>query len=221
MLRLYDFPESGNGYKVRLMLHRLAIPFELVELDITKGETRTPGFLSKNRNGRIPTLELEDGTCLAESNAILCYLAEGTDLWPAGRLARARTLQWLFFEQYSHEPFVAVARAWRRVFGMTPEREAQLPGKMKGGYQALDVMEDALTGRRFLVDDRFGVADIALYAYTHVAGEGGFDLARYPAIRAWLGRVATEPRHVPITWRPADHARQAGSPGAAPDPVFT
>jgi glutathione S-transferase len=209
MLRLYDFLDSGNGYKVRLLLHRLAIPFELIELDIAKGETRTPGFLKKNRNGRIPTLELEDGTCLAESDAIIVYLAEGTPLWPNERLSRARTLQWLFFEQYSHEPFIAVARAWRHVFGMTPERAAQLPAKMAGGYQALDVMEEALTGRRFFVDDRFGVADIALYAYTHVADEGGFELAGYPAIRAWLARVATDPRHVPITWRPSDDQRVA------------
>jgi glutathione S-transferase len=211
MLHLYDFLDSGNGYKVRLVLHTLGIPFRLTELDITKGETRTPEFLRKNRNGRIPTLELEDGTCLAESNAIICYLAEGTALWPAERLSRARMLQWLFFEQYSHEPFIAVARAWKHVFGMTPEREAQLPAKMKGGYAALDVMEEALTGRRFFVDDRFSLADIALYGYTHVAHEGGFDLAKYPAIRAWLARVAAEPRHVPITWRPSDAAQRAAS----------
>lgn len=210
MLRLYDFLPSGNGYKVRLLLHKLGLPFELVELDISKGETRTPEFLKKNRNGRIPTLELEDGACLAESNAILCFLAEGTEFWPADRLARARTLQWLFFEQYSHEPYIAVARAWTHVLGgMTELQQAQLPAKIKGGYQALDVMEEALAGRRFLVDDRFGLADIALYAYTHVADEGGFDLASYPAIRAWLDRVASLPRHVPITWRPADAERAA------------
>jgi glutathione S-transferase len=209
MMHLYDFLPSGNGYKVRLLLHKLRIPFELTELDISKGETRTPEFLEKNRNGRIPTLELEDGTCLAESNAILCYLAEGTEFWPADRLARARTLQWLFFEQYSHEPYIAVVRAWKHVLGgMTELQQAQLPGKIKGGYQALDVMEQALDGRRFLVDDRFGLADIALYAYTHVADEGGFDLAKCPAIRAWLDRVAALPRHVPITWRPGNVAAQ-------------
>ncbi len=210
MLRLYDFLPSGNGYKVRLLLHKLGLPFELIELDISKGETRRPEFLEKNRNGRIPTLELEDGTCLAESNAILCYLAEGSEFWPAERLARARTLQWLFFEQYSHEPYIAVVRAWTHVLGgMTELQQAQLPAKIKGGYQALDVMEEALTGRRFLVDDRFGLADIALYAYTHVADEGGFDLSKYPAIRAWLDRVAALPRHVPITWRPTDEQRAA------------
>lgn len=210
MLRLYDFLPSGNGYKVRLLLHKLGLPFELIELDISKGETRRPEFLEKNRNGRIPTLELEDGTCLAESNAILCYLAEGSEFWPTDRLARARTLQWLFFEQYSHEPYIAVVRAWTHVLGgMTELQQAQLPAKIKGGYQALDVMEEALTGRRFLVDDRFGLADIALYAYTHVADEGGFDLSNYPATRAWLDRVAALPRHVPITWRPTDEQRAA------------
>jgi len=212
MLRLYDFLPSGNGYKVRLVLHKLGLPFELIELDIAKGETRTPEFLKKNSNGRIPTLELDDGTCLAESNAIICYLAEGTELWPESRLARARTLQWLFFEQYSHEPYIAVVRAWTHVLGgMTDLQHAQLPGKINGGYQALDVMEEALDGKRFLVDDRFGLADIALYAYTHVADEGGFDLGKYPAIRAWLDRVAALPRHVPITWRPTDAVARVAS----------
>lgn len=210
MLRLYDFLPSGNGYKVRLLLHKLGVPFELVERDISKGETRTPDFLAKNSNGRIPTLELEDGTCLAESNAILCYLAEGTDLWPADRLDRARTLQWLFFEQYSHEPCIAVVRAWKHVLGgMTDLQQAMLPSKIKGGYDALGVMEKALAGRQFLVDDKFGLADIALYAYTHVAHEGEFDLSPYRAVRAWLDRVAALPGHVPITWRPGDEQRAA------------
>jgi glutathione S-transferase len=210
MLHLYDFLPSGNGYKVRLVLHKLGLPFRLTELDISKGETRTPEFLKKNSNGRIPTLELEDGACLAESNAIICYLAEGSELWPQSRLDRARTLQWLFFEQYSHEPYIAVVRAWTHVLGgMTDLQHAQLPGKISGGYQALDVMERALDGRKFFVDDRFGLADVALYAYTHVADEGGFDLGKYPAIRAWLDRVAALPRHVPITWRPTDEQRVA------------
>lgn len=211
-MRLYDFLPSGNGYKVRLLLHKLGIPFELIELDIAKGETRTPEFLAKNSNGRIPTLELEDGTCLAESNAILCYLAEGTDFWPADRLARAHTLQWLFFEQYSHEPFIAVVRAWKHVLGGMGElQQAMLPSKIKGGYDALGVMEKALTGRRFFVDDHFGLADIALYAYTHVAHEGEFDLAPYPAVRGWIDRVAALPGHVPITWRPSDSVERAAS----------
>jgi glutathione S-transferase len=204
MLRLYDFLDSGNGYKVRLLLHKLGLSFQLVECDILKGETRRPEFLKKNPNGRIPTLELEDGSFLAESGAILWYLAEGTDFAPITRLDRARTLQWMFFEQYSHEPYIAVMRAWRHVgFGLTPEREAQVPEKMAKGYQALDVMEQHLAKNLWFVGQRFGLADIALYAYTHVAHEGGFEIKRYPAIRGWLARVEAEPRHVPITWKPA------------------
>jgi glutathione S-transferase len=208
MLRLYDFLESGNGYKVRLTLARLAIPCELVEVDILRGQSRTPEFLRRNPNGRIPVLELEDGTHLAESDAIIWYLAEGTDLAPRSRLARAETLRWMFFEQYSHEPFIAVARFWKHhVKELSELQRLDLPERMKKGYAALDVMEQALARAPFLVDGRFGLADIALYAYTHVAGEGGFELARYPAIRAWLARVAAEPGHVTIDHRP---------PGARP-----
>ena len=207
MLRLYDYLPSGNGYKVRLALARLAIPYELVEVDIHKAETRTPDFLRRNPIGRVPVLELDDGTPLAESNAILWYLAEDTTLAPRGRLARAETLRWLFFEQYSHEPNIAVARFWRHyVPELSPLQKLDLPERMKKGYAALDVMEHALA-RPFLVDGRFGLADISLYAYTHVAEEGGFDLGRYPAIRAWLGRVAAEPGHVTIDQRPAPARR--------------
>jgi len=200
MLTLYDYPSSGNGYKVRLLLRQLGIPFRRVDLDIDKGETRTPSFLVKNPNGRIPTLELEDGTCLAESNAILFYLAEGTPFLPEERLARAQTLQWLFFEQYSHEPNIATSRYWlTHGFEMTPERKAMLAMKKKGGLDALSVMERHLASRPFFVAGRYTIADIALYAYTHVAEEGGFPLAPCPAIRAWLERVAAQPNHVPIT----------------------
>jgi glutathione S-transferase len=199
MLRLHDFLSSGNGYKCRLLLHQLGIPYERVELDILKGETRTPEFLAKNPNGRIPALELEDGTVLAESNAILFYLAEGTPFLPQGRLERAQALQWLFFEQYSHEPFVAVARFIRHLLPEDSPRRAELPRLERGGYAALGVMERRLAGRPFLVADRYTIADIGLYAYTHVAGEGGFDLEPYPAVRAWLARVAAQPGHVPIT----------------------
>ena len=198
MLRLYDYLESGNGYKVRLLLHQLGIPFERVELDILKGETRTPAFLARNPNGRIPTLELEDGTCLAESNAILWYLAEGTRYLPDERLPRAQVLQWMSFEQYSHEPNIATLRFWTHA-GLLAERSVFVPDKRKWGMAALDVMEAHLRDRRFFVAERYSIADIALYAYTHVADEGGFDLAPYPAIRAWLARVASQPGHVPIT----------------------
>jgi glutathione S-transferase len=198
LLRLYDYLESGNGYKVRLLLHQLGVPFERVELDIVRGETRTPEFLTRNPNGRIPTLELEDGSFLAESNAILWYLAEGTSFLPGDRLPRARVLQWMFFEQYSHEPNIATLRFWTHQ-GWLAERAALVPGKREGGVAALGVMEAHLTKHPFFVEARYTIADIALYAYTHVAEEGGFALAAYPAVRAWLERVAAQPGHVPIT----------------------
>ena len=201
MLRLYDYLPSGNGYKVRLLLRLLGRQFELVEKDIMKGETRTPDYLAKNSNGRIPLLELENGTFLPESNAILFYLAEGTPFLPEDRLDRARALQWMFFEQYSHEPNIAVVRFWMEHAGMTPERKALLPAKREGGYAALDVMESHLAGRDWFVGNGVTIADIALYAYTHVAHEGGFDLTNYPAIRGWLARLAAQPGYVPITRR--------------------
>ena len=202
MMTLYDFMGSGNGYKVRLLLAQLGIPFTLVERDIMKGETRTPDFLAKNPNGRIPTLELEDGTFLAESDAILWYLAEGTRFAPETRLERAQTLQWMFFEQYSHEPYIAVARFWRHFFAkLTPQQEMELPGRMEKGYAALGVMERHLARNRFFVGNRYGIADIALYVYTHVAGEGGFNLDNYPQVNAWLARVASEPGHVTMDHR--------------------
>jgi len=201
MLRLYDYLDSGNGYKVRLLLNRLAIPFELLEVDILKGESRTHDFLKRNPNGRIPVLELEDGTFLPESNAILFYLAEGTPYLPDDRLDRARVLQWMFFEQYSHEPNIATVRFWLNHGALTPERAAMLPDKRRQGHAALAVMEGHLSGQPFFVADRFSIADIALYAYTHVAPEGGFELSGYPAVRAWLDRVAGQDGHVGLTER--------------------
>jgi glutathione S-transferase len=197
MLRLYDHLESGNGYKVRLVLRQLGIPFQRIQLDILKGETRTPEFLAKNPNGRIPTLELEDGTYLAESNAIQWYLAEGTPLLPDDRLARAQVLQWMFFEQYSHEPYIAVLRFWHHA-GLVQERAAEVPERRRRGEAALAVMEGELRRRDFFAGGRYTIADIALYAYTHVAPEGGFDLGTYPAVRAWLARVRAQPGHIPI-----------------------
>ncbi|WP_119462451.1 glutathione S-transferase family protein [Rhodospirillaceae bacterium SYSU D60014] len=199
MLTLYDYLPSGNGYKVRLLLSQLGRPFELVEKDILKGETRTPEFLAINPNGRIPVLVLEDGRRLAESDAILFYLAEGTPYLPEDRFERAEVLQWLFFEQYSHEPSIAVARFWIHSLGKRTEWAARLEEKWQRGHQALAVMERHLDGRRFFVGERYGIADIALYAYTHVAEEGEFDLSGYPRIRAWLDRVADQPGHVMIT----------------------
>jgi glutathione S-transferase len=203
VLKLYDFHESGNAYKVRLLLTQLGRPFEHVELDIVAGETRTPEFLQKNPNGRIPLLELEDGSYLAESNAIQWYLAEGTEFLPDDPVDRARVLQWMFFEQYSHEPYIAVVRFW--VFtGVADAHADELDAKRARGHAALGVMEQHLAKNPFFVAGRYTIADIALYAYTHVADEGGFDLAPYPAVRAWLARVASQPRHIPITfsdWR--------------------
>ncbi len=198
-MRLYDFLESGNGYKVRLVLHRRGVPFTRVELDIVAGATRTPEFLAKNPNGRIPTLELPDGTCLAESNAILFYLADGSPLLPDDRLERAQVLQWMFFEQYSHEPNIATSRFWLHHLELTPQRRAALAEKKRAGDAALGVMETHLAARAWFVGERCTIADIALYAYTHVADEGGFDLQPFPAVRAWLARVASQPGHVPIT----------------------
>ena len=199
MLRLYDYLASGNAYKVRLLLHQLGIPFERVETDIVRGETRTPEFLARNPNGRIPTLELEDGTHLAESNAILFYIAEGTPFLPATRFERALVLQWLCFEQYSHEPNIATVRFWLHT-GLDDERRALLPTKRRLGHDALAVMDGHLRARSFFVGERYSIADIALFAYTHVAGEGGFELQPYAAVRAWLDRVRAQPGHVPITW---------------------
>jgi len=199
VLRLYDYFESGNAYKVRLLLTQLGLRFEHVELDIVKGETRTPEFLAKNPNGRIPLLELEDGTFLAESNAIQWYLADGTPFLPDDPACRARVLQWMFFEQYSHEPYIAVVRFW--VFkGEADQHAGEIDAKRAAGYAALQVMESHLLEREFFVAGRYTIADIALYAYTHVADEGGFDLAPYPSVRAWLARVASQPRHIPITF---------------------
>jgi len=198
MLKLYDFLESGNGYKVRLLLHQLDIPYQRIELDITRGQTRTPEFLARNRNGRIPLLGLEDGSALAESNAIQFYFAEGTPFLPTGRLERAQALQWMFFEQYSHEPYIAVVRFWCHT-GEAEKRPDEVAARRARGYDALAVMEDHLHHRDWFAAGRYTIADIALYAYTHVAHEGGFDLAPYPAVIAWLARVRSQPRHIPIT----------------------
>ncbi len=199
MYRLYDFLPSGNGYKVRLLLTQLEIPFERVELNILKRETRTPEFLAKNPNGRIPVLEVQPGQFLSESNAILFYLSEGTEYLLAERLERAQVMQWLFFEQYSHEPNIATSRFWISELGKADEFKAALEQKRQLGYAALDVMEQHLRSHSFFVAERYTIADIALYAYTHVAHEGGFELNGFPAIQGWLERVKAQPRHITIT----------------------
>jgi glutathione S-transferase len=198
MLRLYDYSDSGNGYKARLALAQLAIPHRVIEVDIDKGETRTPEFLAMNPNGRIPLLALDNGVYLAESNAILCYLAEGSALMPKDALDRALGLQWLFFEQYNHEPNVATSRYWLRHGLLTPAREPLFAQKRLAGYAALAVMEKHLAAQDFFVAAGYSIADIALFAYTHVADQGGFELERFPAVTAWLERVRAQPRHVPM-----------------------
>jgi glutathione S-transferase len=207
MLTLYDYLESGNGYKARLVLALTGQRYRWVELDIMQGATRTPEFLAKNLNGRIPTLELEDGTCLAESNAIMWYLAEGTPLVPADHLERAQVLQWMFFEQYSHEPYVATPRFIVRHLPPDSPRRAELPLRLEQGRAALRVMETHLATREWFVGGGLTIADIALYAYTHVAHEGLHDLEPYAHVRAWLARCAAQPRVIPITQRPAAPAR--------------
>ena len=197
-MRLYDYLSSGNGYKCRLLLRQLGLPFERVELDIMENETHTPAFLAKNPNGKIPLLELDDGRFLPESNAILFYLAEGTPFLPTDRFQRGQVLQWMFFEQYSHEPNIATTRFIMTHLPDDSPRRAELPRRRELGYAALDVMERHLAANDFFVGGRYSIADIALYAYTHVAGQGGFDLARYGAVGSWLARVAAQPGHTPI-----------------------
>jgi len=197
MYTVYGMADSGNCYKVKLALAQLARPYRWVEVDSTRGGTRTPEFLAMNPNGKVPTLQLEDGSFLPESNAILWYLAEGTVLVPDTRLLRARALQWMFFEQYSHEPNVAVARYILRYLPENSPRRGELPRLQERGHQALAVMEKQLAAADFFAG-QYSVADIALYAYTHCAADGGLDLGRYPALRAWLERVRAQPRHVAL-----------------------
>lgn len=199
-MKLYDYPPSGNGYKARLALAYLGIPYEYIPVDILAGQSRTPEFLAMNANGRIPLLKLPDGTCIAESNAILYFLAQGTPLWPRSTIDQAKALQWMFFEQYSHEPNIATVRFWvsiKRVDPSGPEAQ-QIKAKTRAGYDALHVMEAHLSRNPYFVGNDLSIADIALYAYTHVAGEGGFDLEPFPAIRDWLARVSRTPGHVEI-----------------------
>jgi glutathione S-transferase len=195
MITIYGMRASGNCYKLQLLLDQLGREYRWVDVDSAHGETRTSAYLAKNPNGKVPLLELEDGRRLAESDAILCYLAEGTDFWPADAWLRAQTLQWLFFEQYSHEPAIAVARFIRGWLPADHPRQAELPVLLERGRQVLAVMEQHLARREWFVGERYGVADIALYAYTHCAGDGGFKLAAWPNIRAWLERVRLQPGH--------------------------
>jgi glutathione S-transferase len=202
--RVYGMSSSGNCYKVRLLLEHLQLPYEWIEIDTRSGVTRQAEFLQRNPNGRVPTLEYQPGQYLAESNAILVYLAEGSRFWPQHRLERAQALQWMFFEQYSHEPYIAVARFICATLPPQHERRSELPRLQERGYQALAVMERQLGATRFFAGDGYSVADIALYAYTHAAADGGFELQRFPAVRAWIERVQSQSHFVPMPPLPGD-----------------
>ena len=209
MHTLYSMQRSGNSYKVRLALAQLGIPYRLVEVDILKGESRTPEFLAKNPNGQVPLLEVAPGRYLAESNAILWHLASGSPLRPEDRIDRAEALQWMFFEQHSLEPNIGAAYFWLTlVKGGRELQQHALEDWMEEGNRSLGVMENHLKHHRYFAADRYTVADIALYAYTHLAHECDFDLASFPAIRAWLARVADEPGHVAMHQQPASVAAE-------------
>ncbi len=204
MYTLYSMRRSGNCYKVRLALAQLGIAHELVEIDILQGETRTPEFLAMNPSGHVPLLEVAPGRRIAESNAILWYIAAGSPLVPDDRIERAEALQWMFFEQHSLEPNIGAAYFWLTlVRGGRDLQQHALEDWTEGGHLALGVMEKHLVRHDFFAADRYSIADIALYAYTHVAHECEFDLTRYPAIRAWLARVAAQDNHVAMDWHPA------------------
>ena len=200
MTILHNMQMSGNCYKVRLAARQLGVPLVLREYPEGAGKTREPDFLAKNPNGRVPLLELDDGRCLAESDAILFFLAEGTRLMPANKWDRAQALQWMFFEQYEHEPYIAVARRWLRheTKETLAAKQHLVPEWHAKGNAALQTMEKHLTKHDWFAGDAYSIADIALYGYTHCAGEGGFDLSRYGAVSAWLKRIEREPGHVAL-----------------------
>jgi len=189
--RVFGTRASGNCHKVRMTMDALGLPYRWHEVDILAGQTRTPEFLAMNPNGKVPVLQIDDHTFLAESNAIVCYLADGSSLWTGDRLARSQALAWMFFEQYSHEPYVAVARFIRRF--LKRDDDPRLPELARRGDAALAVMQQHLAQQPFFVAGRFSIADIALFAYTHCAADGGFDLAKYPAVLAWLDRCRQQP----------------------------
>lgn len=196
MLTVYGDIMSGNCYKVKLLMQLLTLEHDWRHVDVLAGEAQSAEFKAMSPNAKIPVLVLDDGQSLCESNAILNYLAEGSAFLPRGGLERARVLQWQFFEQYSHEPYIAVARFIQRYLGMPADRIDEYHAKHEGGYRALDVMEQQLSQFEFLVGESLTIADISLYAYTHVADEGGFELSAYPKVRAWLSRIAENPAYV-------------------------
>ena len=198
MITIYGNSVSGNCHKLRLLCEQLGREYRWVETDNTRGQTHTPEFLARNPNGKVPVIELEDGRILTESNAILCWLAEGTEYFGGDAWQRAQTLSWMFFEQYSHEPYIAVARFIRGWTEADSPRRAELPKCLERGDAALAVMEKHLSAHEWFSGTHYGVADIALFAYTHCAADGGFDLSRYPRVSRWLDRVRATPRFVPM-----------------------
>jgi glutathione S-transferase len=199
MYKLFQMQDSGNCYKVRLLLSHLNLACEMIETNIINGESRTEAFLKRNANGKTPTFQINDTTYLAESTAILYYLALGTDYFPTdNKLHQAQVLQWMSFEQYSHEPYIATSRFWISLLRQPEAYAQQLLDKKPGGYAALKVMEAHLSKHQFFVNETYSIADIALYAYTHVANEGGFDLAVYPSINRWLQRVVNQDGYISI-----------------------
>ncbi|TGL86322.1 glutathione S-transferase family protein [Leptospira congkakensis] len=197
-MKIYGDKKSGNSYKLLLVTSFLEIPYEWLDVDIKKGETKTDSFLKMNPNGKIPVLIWNDGRILSESNAILNFLAEGSHLLPKDNFERAKVLQWQFFEQYSHEPYIAVARFISHYLGIPEERRAEYESKQVGGHKALQVMETQLTKTKFLVGDFITTADISLFAYTHVAHEGGFDLSLYPKILDWIKQIQSLDKFRPM-----------------------
>jgi glutathione S-transferase len=198
MYTLYGMTGSGNCYKPALLMKQLGIAFEWREVDLLGGGTRTPEFLARNPVGKVPALVLPDGRALSESNAMLCYLAEGSPMLPADRYARALVLQWMFFEQYSHEPYIATVRFWIKFLKKEREWAEKIAEARTKGVAALGVMEQQLVKTPFLTGERYTVADIALYAYTHVAHEGGYAMDDYPAVQRWIARVEAQPGFVPM-----------------------
>ncbi|HET7778840.1 MAG TPA: glutathione S-transferase family protein [Rudaea sp.] len=216
MITIYGYSPSGNCHKLRMLLGHLGREYRWIETDSAHGATRTPDYLAKNPNGKVPMLELEDGRILTESNAMLCWLADGTRYFGGDAWQRAQTLSWMFFEQYSHEPFIAVARF---ICGWTPldsPRRAELPNLRTRGYQALAVMEKHLAGNAWFSSHDYGIADIALFAYTHCAEDGGFDLSAYPQVRDWLARVRAVPSFTPMPAYAAENVALIAQSAALP-----
>lgn len=195
-MKIFGDSRSGNCYKIKLLAALLEIQHEWIHVDILEGGTQAPEFLNKNPNGKIPVVELADGRCLSESNAIINFLASGSALVSSDPYEYAKVQQWQFFEQYSHEPFIAVARFFAKYLGLPDDRRAEYESKQEGGHKALRIMEEQLQQTPYLTGGQLSTADISLYAYTHVAGEGGFDLQNYPAVRQWLNLIQSEPKYV-------------------------